>query len=211
MTNFVNQNKIYKNTIYICRAENTLNYIQTQELKVSDCIKLYFPYLIKLDIYSIPLLLEKRRLLVSNSKEMINSGFERDNNNVNLFYQIFEKKTSDITYIHKGLSKLDLILKPDIIYNLPLDIVFKILHATISVPLIKYNPSKKMENVYRLYTNKVSTKGRKIPYLTKSQIFKLMKTVGRSKGVACYIMHKHKSKTIPIVCTFYNNAHIKSL
>ena len=64
------------------------------------------------------------------------------------------------------------------------------------LPLIKYNPSKKMENIYRLYTNKVSTKGVKIPYLSKSLIFKLMKIIGRTKSVSCYIIYQYETSML---------------
>ena len=57
---------------------------------------------------------------------------------------------------------IEFILQPNIPYNLPLDTIFKLLHATKLVPLIKYNPSKRMEKIYRLYVDKISTKGKKI-------------------------------------------------
>ena len=47
----------------------------------------------------------------------------------------------------------------------------KIIHATQDNPLIKYNPSSRQENVYRLFTDKIATDGRKIPYLKKAYNF----------------------------------------
>ena len=65
---------------------------------------------------------------------------------------------------------MEFILKPEIEFNLPLDIVFKLIHATREVPLIKYNPAKKQDKLYRLYCDKIATNGKKIPYLDKSEI-----------------------------------------
>ena len=113
MTNFINQNKIHNNTIYICTAENTMNYIQELGLSVSDCIKLYFPYLLKLDITSLDQFMKRKSALVSKSREMINPEFERNNDNINLFYQIFAKKTSELKYVQKGISKMEFTLKPN--------------------------------------------------------------------------------------------------
>jgi hypothetical protein len=55
---------------------------------------------------------------------------------------------------------------------------------------VKFNPSTRQENVYRLFTNTTSTDdGRKIPYLSKAMIFKLMKSIGKTKSVSVYIQH----------------------
>ena len=67
-------------------------------------------------------------------------------------------------------------------YNVPLDIIFKLIHATKKIPLIKFNPSKKQEKIYRLYCDRVAKNGRKIPYLSKGLIFKLTKSIGQSNG-----------------------------
>jgi len=53
--------------------------------------------------------------------------------------------------------------------------------------LIKFNPSRKQENIYRLYANKIATDGRRIPYLPKSTIFKLMKQMAGEKQVSVFI------------------------
>ena len=65
-----------------------------------------------------------------------------------------------------------------------------------------------MENIYRLYSDKNSSEGKKIPYITKSLIIKLMKTIGKSKTVSCYIEHYYNSNKIPIVCEFNHDASI---
>jgi hypothetical protein len=78
-------------------------------------------------------------------------------------------------------------MKPEFDVKIPLEIIFKIIHATEISPLIKYNPSTRQENVYRLYADKLSTDGRKIPYLKKATIFKLMRDIGKSKSVSIYI------------------------
>jgi hypothetical protein len=56
--------------------------------------------------------------------------------------------------------------------------------------LIKYNPSTRQENVYRLYADKNAVDGRKIPYLKKAIIFKLTRSIGKTKSVTVYIEYK---------------------
>ena len=50
--------------------------------------------------------------------------------------------------------------------KLPLDIIFKKINSSSFIPLIKYNPGKELESIYRLYTSDfISDKGQKIPSL----------------------------------------------
>ena len=205
MTNFDSNAVIHNNTIYVCNAPNVLAYTQGKKLQVMTCLKIYYPNLIEAEINSIELLQDKMEELRDASQKLLTAEFEQNNKNIALFYDIYNQKTSELEYINKGISSLEFTIHPKIAYNLPLDIVFKIIHATQTIPLIKYNPSRKMENIYRLYTKTVSTKGKKIPYLTRSTILKLMKEIGKSKSVACYI---EKSDGIPIICQFNDDASI---
>ena len=53
---------------------------------------------------------------------------------------------------------------------LHLDTIFKYIHATKDIPFIKYNPGFRRENIYRLYSEKISTSGKKIPFLSNNDI-----------------------------------------
>ena len=162
-----NVTKINKNIIYCCNANDVLEYFISQTILESDCIKLYYPYLMKLNILSLSELIKDSPMLISKSKELIDTSFERNYENVSLFNEIYRKRKSDLEYIEKGISKIEFVIKPLMRYNIPLDIIFKSIHADDVIPFIKFNPSKKMENIYRLYSNEISTKGIKIPYLNK--------------------------------------------
>ena len=83
-----------------------------------------------------------------------------------------------------------------------------------NIPLIKYNPGNKYENIYRLYTNGyVSTTGTKIPsiYISsgrKSAISNITKILSLNQSVGFYIEHVFKKKVIKILCEFYENGNI---
>ena len=104
-----------------------------------------------------------------------------------MFYDVYKLKKTELNYINKGIKYIKAVLRPEFSIKIPLEVIFKILHATEENPLIKYNPSSRQENVYRLFTDKISTDGRKIPYLKKAAIFKLKKTIARNKSVAVFI------------------------
>ena len=92
--------------------------------------------------------------------------------------------------------------------NLPIESIFKQINSDMNFPLIKFNPSIKKENIYRLYSNKLSTKGQKIPYLNKAMIFKLIKGIGRESSISFYTESELKNEKIPIILEIYKNAFI---
>ena len=48
--------------------------------------------------------------------------------------------------------------------NIPLEVIFKIFNSSNVIPYIKYNPGKKLENIFRLYSDKYGINGIKIPF-----------------------------------------------
>ena len=211
----MNSVPIYNNMIYICTADSVLRYAIENNLSQETSIKIYFPYLFKKDITSDTLLADNKQQLLMNSDKMLSDEFKRNINNVNLFYNIYYNRTSEISYTETGIKEIEFIIHPNYSFNLPLDVVFKLIHATANVPFIKFNPALRQEKIYRLYANKLATNGKKIPFLNKAVIFRLMKTVGMvNKRVAVYIEHLLESANgnsngiNEIICEFGNNGDI---
>jgi hypothetical protein len=104
-----------------------------------------------------------------------------------LFYDIYKRKKSNLNYKFNGIKSITVVIYPEYEIKVPLDVIFKNIHSNLENPLIKYNPSSRQENMYRLYSNTISTDGRKIPFLSKTVIFKLIKTIGKNKSVCVFI------------------------
>ena len=81
---------------------------------------------------------------------------------VDYFYNIYASRKSEMKYDAKGISVFSLVLRPNIDFLLPLDIVFKNIHSTKTIPFIKYNPGFRRENIYRFYSEKITKFGTKI-------------------------------------------------
>ena len=209
-TILMNALPIYNNMLYICRAENVLNYAIQNNLSEESTIKIYFPNLFKKEIVSESILDQNKQQLLLETDLMLNKVFERNKNNVNLFYSIFYQRNSQLPYTEKGIKEIEFIIHPNYSFNLPLDVVFKLIHATKVVPFIKFNPMKRLEKIYRLYADKVATNGKKIPYLNKSTILKLIKTVALDKSVGVYIEHyfENEEEHTPVFCEFGSNGDI---
>ena len=218
------------NTIFVCLATDVLEYVESfnsqadqenLDLLTSDTmIQIYYPYLAEKEYTTISALESNRRELEQSTSELINDKSYKDLiENVDLFYDVFyqKEKDKDLKYVKKGISYIELEIKPDSIINIPIDILFKILHTTDEKPLIKLTRNKRDEKMYRLYANKVARSGKRIPYLKKSEIKKIMKETQQEKRVMVLIhfVHEeyHKGQyigdyKIPIKCEFDNHGSI---
>jgi hypothetical protein len=159
-----------------------------KEISEENTTKIYYPFLYSKNIVSLKDLQQESGKLVENNKKILNDKTETLFKTVDMFYDVYElNKKIELKYVNRGIKYIKAIIKPEFDINVPLEVIFKIIHANETNPLIKYNPSTRQENIYRLYTDKISTDGRKIPYLKKAAIFKLMKTIAKSKSVSVYI------------------------
>jgi hypothetical protein len=200
----MNSGKILNNNIYLCVAKDVLTYNSNKDgLSDETTVKIYFPFLKQINTLE-KLAENTDKLIESNEKYYNDKTFELFET-VNMFYDMHKERKTELDYIKRGIRYIEVVIKPDFDINIPLETIFKLIHATESNPLIKYNPSKKQDNnIYRLYADKTSNDGRKIPFLKKTSIFNLMKTIARTKSVAVYIEHKQKNLT----CEFNDNGYI---
>ena len=192
---------IINNAIYVCMFNDVHNYhLQNLKDDIITTFKIYYPFLFNIDINSIDTYNISHESLLSKTRSKIaaNSAFMRANNSITMFNHIAEKinqadqkHTTERAFrqIEHGIKKIELCIYPISKINLPLDIIFKIVHSTREIPLIKFNQGKRQENIYRLYSEKLTVDGRKIPFLTKGVIFRLIKTIGLSKSISFYIQY----------------------
>ena len=169
-------------------------------------------------IHSQNTLLLHKNALFDADKKILNERFMRQTANIKLLYDIYERRNSEHKYIDGGIRGVEFMIHPETPYNQSLGTVFKLIHCSEYIPYIKYNPGKKRDNIYKLYISGVSRSGRKIPYLPKGDIFRLIKTTARKKSVAMYIHytysnpeipdHKATHLPIPILCEFYPDGSI---
>ena len=179
--------EIVNNTIYLCLASDVLSYADEKGLSTQLLVKMYYPFLYSKNINSLETLNEKSDALLRENKKVNNEATQKVFDTIDMFYNMYILRKSELEYVSNGIHFIKAVMKPDFDTKLPLEVLFKIIHATETNPLIKYNPSLKQENVYRLYADKTATDGRKIPYLKKATIYKLMKTIGKSKSVSVYV------------------------
>jgi hypothetical protein len=207
----MNTGKIHKNNIYLCLAEDVLENIKKRNLSEQICIKIYYPTLFKDDVFSLNLLNNKRQILIERSLKQVNDSTFEMFSSVDLFYDVYKERKEELNYKTSGIKYIKLVIHPTYEIKIPLDVIFKIVHAERNKPLVKFNPAiRRQENIFRIYTDKIAKDGRKIPFLTKADINTLMKVMGKGKSVSVYIQHQYdRKKYNKIFCEFEENGNIQ--
>jgi len=207
----MNTGKIHKNNIYLCLAQDILENIKKNNLSEQIAVKIYYPSLFKDDVFSLNLLNNKRQLLIEKSLKQVNDSTFDMFSSVDLFYDVYKDRKEELSYKSSGIKYIKLEIHPTYEIKIPLDVIFKILHAERNKPLVKFNPAiRRQENIYRIYTDKIAKDGRKIPFLTKADINSLMKVMGKSKSVSVYVQHYYERKKYnKIFCEFEENGNIQ--
>jgi len=184
----LNSGKIIDNSIFLCLANDVLHFVKEKgEVSEETTTKIYYPFLYNKNINGLEDLEKERPKLLESNSKFLNEKTLDTFKTIDMFYQVYNSRKSDLNYVDKGIKFIKAVIRPEFDIKIPLEIIFKIVHATESSPLIKYNPSSRQENVYRLFTDKIATDGQKIPFLKRAVIFKLMKNIARNKSVAIYV------------------------
>jgi hypothetical protein len=204
----LNNGGIVDNNIYLCLAEDVLLKAKENGIPEDITSTIYYPFLQKHEINSYDELQDKKFSLIDENKKLLTKNTLDTFESIDLFYDVYKygKESTKYKYKSSGIQFVKFSIRPEFSIKIPLDVIFKIIHATDANPLIKYNPSVKLEKVYRLFADKISTDGRKIPFLTRANIFKLMKEIGKTKSVTVYINSVADASLL--TCEFEENGNI---
>ena len=211
--------KLCNNNIFITLADEVLNYSkEIDDISESNFLKLYFPLLfIQKQITSLDMLENSKIQLYDETISQINENFDEYNKRIDLLYNMYYKKISDIPYENNtpGILKLEFTIHPTYSIKFPLEVLFKLINSDKTIPMIKYNPGKSRENIYRLFTDKqYATNGKNIPYLysknnnKKSKIIQISKILAKKKQVGFYIEYVQDDKLYIVTCEFEVNGNI---
>ena len=204
----LNTGKIVGNNIYLCLARDVYTEAERKGISEKYTTRIYYPFLLEKNISSLAELDSKKEELIESSERLLNDNTIETFQSVDLFYDIYKERKSKLDYRKTGIRSIKLTLLPLYNIKIPLDVIFKLLHATEMSPLIKYNPSQRQENIYRLFADKTAKDGRKIPNLSRPVIFKLMKTIGKTRSVSVYIQYRHNDTDLFMICDFEESGNI---
>lgn len=205
---------ILKNNIYLCLASDVFGNIEKKRKNKNPELasKIYFPFLYSDDIENEDALDENRKQLIKFTLEKMTANTKKTFNNIHLFHQIYKNHSLSRHFSpnkrQTGITFFKAIIYPEFKIKIPIETIFKLIHATVDVPLLKYNPKFRQENLYRLYAPQRTTDGQNIPYLEKSLIFRLIRSIGRDKSVSIYTIIQYNKTSFSVICEFYEDGSI---
>jgi hypothetical protein len=177
----MNYGEIVDNNIYVCLADDVF---ASHEGADDFIAKTYYPFLTAKSIFDSASLSDKRDQLVAETAKIMDPRHFKAYEIVDLFYDTLNEKGEKEKILENGTRHYRIAIKPSIQITMPLEFLFKNIHASAKYKLMKLNPGMRRENLYRLYSNKISKTGRKIPVLPRSVINSLSKNIGKHKQIS---------------------------
>ena len=176
--------KIINNTLYVSFFKQVFDFVdKNMREDLEYVIKLYFPLMAQQDILSYEQYRKQQNNLFERSQKQYNSKyFQKKNEVIDLFYNLYYN-ASPIKRKDVGIQEINFNIYSKINLNLSLDSLFKLLNSNKFIPYIKFNPGKRVENLYRLYCDKISKNNKKIPQLKREEILKISKLYGKSNTI----------------------------
>ena len=108
---------------------------------------------------------------MAENDKLYDKSFEKIEENLQTLYQIYNNGSrDDIKYSQNGVQNIDFTIHPPSKVKLPLDVLFKTMHSTKTIPFIKYNPGARFEKMYRVYTEDITQTGQQIPFYQKERL-----------------------------------------
>ena len=200
------------NIITVCLAENVLTHVQSNvsgDILETIVVQSYFPFLfLENQVRTIEELQTNKETILKTAKSKIDKHAFELYKTIDMFYDVFHKRKSDLTYIDRGIQSYSILLDTNLHTRLPLEIIFKNIHATETIPFIKYNPGSMRENIYRLFVDKISKNGKKIPKLSEQEIMRLARKLGKGNQISLYVAMPDIMEEIYIDFLDNGNIHV---
>ena len=163
----LNTKNIVHNTLFACFARDVVESSESSDDVSGVILKVYYPLLYAGGIQNVSQLESESTKVALREKtdELIESSeFKTNVKQIQLFYDIFEQSTKPkLKSEEAGIIEVDIELLPESEFNFPLELLFKLFHATEQCQLIKYNPQFQ-DAILRMYTKNHTKNGKKIPY-----------------------------------------------
>jgi len=135
------------------------------DIDPKQLVDLYYPYFKKYAIFTSKDIDAKRTELKMELKDKKEYFWK-----LNELIDKYNSLDVGSTVVASGIKSFDLIIKNSYDSNFPIESIFKNIHANQEIPVVKYNPGYKRENLYRLYTKTSNERGENMPVYDKRQI-----------------------------------------
>ena len=160
----INNDKI---VLTVVKIQDILKHIEKNkpDIDPKKLVELYYPYFKKYAILTSKDVDTKRTELKMELKDK-NEYFWRFNELIDKYNTI----DTGSTVVSSGIKSFELIINNSYTASFPIESIFKNIHANQEIPVVKYNPGYKRENLYRLYTKTSNERGENLPVYDRRQI-----------------------------------------
>ena len=169
---------IFNNTIFVCLASNMFKAAE-QNLDTEAMLNIYFHFLYSKNIINERNYIMQKTDLVKKTSLLIEDEYFKNKNKFFSLLTSIYNTSNNLKYESFGIKNINVNINSAINYNVSLETIFKLFTSSELYPFIKYNPGKKMENLYRLYCFE-EVNNKKVPILSKTLILKYAKFLGKS-------------------------------
>ena len=182
--------QIKSNTLYVCIAETLIGLHKEKGLEEMYTFKLFYPELYRRQITTQDTMLQSKIDRYEKTKTQY-AQIKPQFSSLTAIHDIYKKHKDHVPYSREGIKDLKVIYHPPLSFDIPIHLIFKIIHSSNSMPMVKFNPGKKQENLYRLFTDeRITENGRQLPILPRSKLLQLIKLNTSKQSVVCYCMNK---------------------
>ena len=210
-----------ENTVYVCTYDSVLTFLiegnaeseNTYGLKLDEILDIYFP-----NVSSSSRRERVESFSKTKDKTKTNEYFWEQESLVDMIYNIYystaissSSSSSTTNYLYDifsplsteadnnpikvhlqgGIYAFHFIIHPDKHNKLPLETIFKNIHASERIPFIQYvpayHPGVLREKMFRFYYLDTAQNGNKIPVLNKSTIQRLTKKQGKMENITMFV------------------------
>ena len=204
----LNYGNLLNNTIFISLANDVFEYAIKNQIPEDYISQLYFPLLYIQDIKTQSDLLANTQVLLDETKNTIDPNVWKLYETIDMFYDIYNQRTTELPYENTGINSFKILIKNDFKNILPFDLIFKNIHVSKDIPFIKYNPGFRRENIYRLYSEKLSKQGKKIPFLSIPEILKLSKDTSKSSQISIFLKYYYEGNNNILLIDFKKDGNL---
>lgn len=194
---------IYSNpTLFVCTATEVIESIrpsERQNINIGETVSLYFPklsaklpqrlsttatadvadYLDAIGVVKKDLSKQSEGLFKTNAKYYQNINF----------WNMQGEEVPGIDPAAIGITSLTAtyLSTPSITYPLPIDYIFKSIHATERMPFVRHIISKRREQMIRLYAPEEAEDDKRIPYLPRALVNKIITKSKKTPGIGVFV------------------------
>ena len=145
--------------VFVCEAKDVYAYWEGQSYEIGQMTNVYFPYLFEKKVLSTA---ELEALPLTEYK------YKAYNDMIDYHHSIHQKDS----IIRHGIKSIYFVLYTLQPFKFPSEMVFKMIQTDMLYPFVKLTGSRKQDNMYRLYCDGFSIKGKKTPAMPRKMIQK---------------------------------------